>query len=356
MGLVLTILLAAAASAALLLLAVRALLRRKYDIRSPSGIQTAGYVSINGAEQYVCIRGQDRSNPVLLVLHGGPGRNMAYYSYGWQGALEREYTVVHWDQRGCGNTYYRNPGAEPPALELLLSDLDALIDCLRRAFGAKKLLLLGHSWGTFLGARYAARHPEKVSALISVSQMVDFKGSEKISSREAARRARAAGHERDAECIEARLAKVQGLRTFGSEEARALLALRRSTERYLPGQGGGRLLPFTIFSPYMTWADLRWLLEFQTSVRVNRPLFEALLEEDASLSRCCLRFEVPVILVSGAEDWTTPRVLARQYFEAIAAPRKQFLTVEHAGHLPFLDRPEAFSAALLDALRRLPPD
>ena len=49
MGLVLTILLAAAASAALLLLAVRALLRRKYDIRSPSGIQTAGYVSINVA-------------------------------------------------------------------------------------------------------------------------------------------------------------------------------------------------------------------------------------------------------------------------------------------------------------------
>ena len=103
----------------------------RYRITAPNGVQRAGYVPLGGIRQYVQVRSWDAAHPVLLVLHGGPGSPMSDWSYGWQAALERACTVVHWDQRGCGNTYYRNPGAEPPALELLLSDLDALIDCLR---------------------------------------------------------------------------------------------------------------------------------------------------------------------------------------------------------------------------------
>src|SRR5213075_3264337 len=44
-----------------------------YAIRSPKGIDEARYLAIGGIEQWVTIRGQDRANPVLLFLHGGPG-------------------------------------------------------------------------------------------------------------------------------------------------------------------------------------------------------------------------------------------------------------------------------------------
>ena len=170
---------------ALAVLAGRAVNGLRCRIRGKSGVQRTCYLPLGGAEQYVQIRGEDRSNPILLVLHGGLGNPMACWSFRWQRALERSYTVVHWDQRGCGNTYYRSREEARPTLELLLSDLDDLIGLLCREYGRQKVILLGHSWGTYLGARYAARHPEKVSALISVSQMVDFKGSEAASAREA---------------------------------------------------------------------------------------------------------------------------------------------------------------------------
>ena len=54
---------------------------KKYKIRSETGIQNSGYITIGGIEQYIQIRGQDRSNPVIIMLHGGPGSSMAYDSY-----------------------------------------------------------------------------------------------------------------------------------------------------------------------------------------------------------------------------------------------------------------------------------
>mgnify|MGYP002792374736 CR=1 FL=1 len=127
----------------------------QYKIRSKTGIQRSEYITIGKIKQYIQIRGQDSSNPVILMLHGGPGNPMAYYSYDWQAELEQDYTVIHWDQRGCGNTFYQNKTAAKPTLDLLLSDLDELVDHIRLEFQKEKVILMGHSWGTFPGAIYA---------------------------------------------------------------------------------------------------------------------------------------------------------------------------------------------------------
>jgi pimeloyl-ACP methyl ester carboxylesterase len=42
-------------------------------IHTPNGIQEGMYVPIGGIEQWIQIRGEDRNNPVLLFVHGGPG-------------------------------------------------------------------------------------------------------------------------------------------------------------------------------------------------------------------------------------------------------------------------------------------
>src|SRR5438105_5309341 len=59
------------------LLAAMAFLRgrnaRDYAITSPNAIDDARYVEIGGIQQWVTIRGEDRKNPVVLFLHGGPG-------------------------------------------------------------------------------------------------------------------------------------------------------------------------------------------------------------------------------------------------------------------------------------------
>src|SRR5262249_18411979 len=52
---------------------LRARSARDYSVTAPNGIDEAAYVNIGGIEQWITIRGEDRKNPVLLLLHGGPG-------------------------------------------------------------------------------------------------------------------------------------------------------------------------------------------------------------------------------------------------------------------------------------------
>ncbi|MFQ9916439.1 MAG: alpha/beta fold hydrolase [Flavonifractor plautii] len=104
------------------------------------------------------------------------------------------------------------PAAPPPTVERRLSDLDELVDALWARYGRDRLFLLGHSWGSLLGGLYALRRPEKLSAWLPVSQMVDFKRSEQVSAAEAIRRARGAGREEDAERLAQELEQVLALR------------------------------------------------------------------------------------------------------------------------------------------------
>lgn len=326
----------------------------RFRIGSEIGIQKTEYITLGGIGQYIQVRGWDRANPVLLVLHGGPGGSMADYSYGWQADLERSYTIVHWDQRGCGNTYFRDPGAEKPTLELLLSDLDELVDHLRAAFDREKIFLLGHSWGTFLGAVYAGRHPEKVSAYVSVSQMLDFKESEAASAHEAMDLARSAGRDRDAEEMGDMLAALLAARSFGKPGATALLKLRQRKEKYLPPQYPGGMGALRLFSPYMTWSDFKWMLSFETMIASNSALYQMLLSEEAiSIYDDRRQYEVPVVMVAGARDWTTPCCMAADYFRHIIAPYKELITMEDAGHLPFLDHPQEFTERLINTLKKV---
>lgn len=324
--------------------------RRKYKIRTPEGVQTAENFPLGGIGQYVRIRGWSRANPVLLVLHGGPGSTLGDAACRWQGALERHYTVVHWDQRGCGNTDFRAPGAEKPTLERLLSDLDQLVDHLRTAFGQERVLLMGHSWGTLLGALYAARHPEKTAAFLAVSPMLDFRVSERLSAQEAARRAREAGREGDARAIEEELTWLPSLRELDRENAGKLLRFRQRKEKYLPAQYGGQGLPARLLSPDFTAGDLRWMLRVDRLVANNRELYRALLSDG---SGCPLCYKIPVIVAAGELDWTTPYILAADWFHRLSAPAKEFLSLAETGHLPFQERPEYFAEELLAALRRI---
>ena len=249
----------------------------RYAIRTADGVQEAAYLPIGGIEQYIRVRGRSRANPVLLVLHGGPGSTLGATACRWQGALEAAFTVVHWDQRGSGNTYYRDPAAPPPTVERRLSDLDELVYALWARYGRDRLFLLGHSWGSLLGGLYALRRPEKLSAWLPVSQMVDFKRSEQVSAAEAIRRARGAGREEDAERLAQELEQVLALRRLDRAGAGALLRFRRRKERYLPPQYGGPSPLEGLAAPELTGNDLRWKLRFDRMLAANAALYEELL-------------------------------------------------------------------------------
>ena len=75
-------------------------------IRGTNGIVEERFVNIGGIDQWIGIRGEDRRNPVLLVIHGGPGSSYSMFTpliRSW----ESHFTVVQWDQRGAGKTFGR---------------------------------------------------------------------------------------------------------------------------------------------------------------------------------------------------------------------------------------------------------
>ena len=328
--------------------------RMKYKIRMKNGIQKSGYMRIGGIDQYYQIRGENIENPIILVIHGGPGNNMSDFSYCWQTDLEKEYTIVHWDQRGCGNTYYRDTQAERPSLELLLADLDEVVNYLRVDYYKEKLIIMGHSWGTFLGAIYAGKHPEKVSAYISVSQVLDFNQSERISAQEAVRLAKIAGKEQDIPKINNLLEQITTYQKIGKAEVKSLLEFRQLKEKYLPKQYGNKMILYRLFSPYMNLNEIRWMFSINKMLESNNKIYEMLMIDGRlSMYDYPLHYDIPVIMIIGNQDWTTPYSMALDYYQAISAPQKEFITIEGAGHLPFIDHSKEFSKVLEKALNKI---
>lgn len=108
-------------------------------------------VPLGGLPQFVLMRGRDTTNPVLLLLHGGPGDPQAPHSSYYNAALEEFFIVVNWDQRGAGRSYSDSIPEETMTIDQLISDTHELTVYLKARFSKRKIILVGHSWGVLSG-------------------------------------------------------------------------------------------------------------------------------------------------------------------------------------------------------------
>lgn len=131
------------------------------------------YVDINGTKQWISIYGQDKGNPVLLYLHGGPCSPTVALDWSIFRKLSADYTIVEWDQRSCGHNYPDYKETEPITAEIMISDGKAMTDFLCKYLQKEKITLYGHSWGSLLAANLALDYPDQYDALIVSSLVVD---------------------------------------------------------------------------------------------------------------------------------------------------------------------------------------
>jgi len=103
------------------------------------------------------------SGDPIVLLHGGPG--MGDYFGSLPEVLSPPYSVVSYNQRGCG------PSSCDGSFDVdkQVDDLDAI----RRHFAADRIHLFGHSWGGLLGQLYAKTHPERVASLVLCCSMAN---------------------------------------------------------------------------------------------------------------------------------------------------------------------------------------
>ena len=329
---------------------------RQININEDNGIEESLYLEIGGVKQYIQIRGENKNNPFILVLHGGPGSPISYYSYYCQTDLEDDFTIVQWDQRGCGRTYYANKEQSMKGVttELLLSDLDEIVTYLTNRFDQSKINILGHSWGTVIGSRYTQMHPEKVNAYISVGQVVDSIKGEYISVQQAIKLAKSTN-----ETAENDISVAYEDFINSNLDMKKFMNLRMLTSKYLPSgenMSGLEQLWMGATSPQMGIDDLKWylysIINFAEFCNVNQTLYKQLFEGDGfNIYDYPKEYEVPVYFISGESDWITPYSLVQDYYEVIEAPKKEMIYIKNAGHSPYLDKPTEFCEAVKSILQ-----
>ena len=317
---------------------------RDYAIATPNGIDEARYVEVGGLQQWITIRGEDRNNPVLLFLQGGPGDATNPWGYAGFRLWLKNITVVQWDQRGAGRTFGKNPGAPPQAITVarLTQDGLELADLLRKQLRKDKIILVGHSWGSILGVHMAKARPDLFYAFVGTGQVADPANSYTVAYRELLRKAETLKDER----------AIRELREAGPPpypDGRGY-GVHRKWSNFFEGADAFifSTVGFALAAPGYTLRDVNDWFDGQNVSG------ERLVPQTSALDARTLAgdFAVPVFVIQGAEDFTTPTSLARSFVDSIRAPAKAFVAIEGGGHFAVFMKPSAFLDQLV--LRVLP--
>ncbi len=317
---------------------------------APSGeiltgsIADATYLTLGGVRQWVLIRGEDVTNPILVILHGGPGFSDTTFMRRFNAALEKDFTVVYWDQRGTGRSFSRKIPKSSMTVERFIADLDELIDAVRARVGQRKIVLFGHSWGSVLGPLYATQHPDKVDAYVGSGQMSTWLAGEAKSYAFAVAEAERQGNEKVS-------AKLRAIGPPPYPESAMW------TERFAVNRLDGNLRVRTMLGLARTYlsAPEFSIRDFRKLFRGFRFSINAMWDEasKADLLRDAPVLHVPVFFFLGRHDHWVPPDASMQYFEALDAPMKRVVWFEESGHEPFVDEPEKFNALMSELVRPL---
>lgn len=318
---------------------------RDYAITTRNGIDEAKYVTIGGIKQWITIRGENRNNPVILFLHGGPGDVTSIWAYAGFRTWLKDFTVVQWDQRGAGRTF----GMSGPSIgstmtvERMVTDGIELAGLLRTTLKEPKIILVGHSWGSVLGVLMAKARPDLFYAYVGTGQVTtDPAANNAVTYRELLEEAEHRGDQ----------VAVGELRQIGppprpngpgGRVQHKWANLYEHADMFLNSAFGAALL-----APGYDIKDINDWFDGQSFS--GEHLYSQL---DAADSAVGGTFQVPVFVFQGAKDFTTSTSLARKWVNSISAPSKTFVPIEDAGHFAVFMRPDAFLHELRTLVRPL---
>lgn len=316
-------------------------------LRGPDAISEAGFVRIGGIDQWVSIRGEDRDNPVLVILHGGPGAAFQLIAYDAMRPWERDFTVVQWDQRGAGRTFGRNgaEGSGTMSIDRISADAVEVVQHALARTGQPKAIVLGVSWGSIVGVQVARRRPDLLHAYVGAGQVVDMVANEAVGYDGLVARLKGRGETKALEQLTAIGPPPYADMAELLDERKILMAHPPASERDLYRTA----VTAALSAPDVGLGDIGdWLQAGEFSVSRLYPEMMAYTDRAAPAP-----IRVPIVIIQGDEDIQTPTVLAREYFDRLQAPSKTWVTLPGGGHNAVFAMPVAFHQALLRHVRPL---
>lgn len=305
---------------------------------------------LGGVKQAVHVWGTKRENPVVLFLHGGPGVPNRHGMARAHMDLIDDFTIVAWDQRGTGGSYF---GCDPKSLTLdqLISDCAQLIDWLCETLGKKKIFLLGASWGTELGTFVCQRHPEKIAGYIGYGQVVNGIENETVSYAFALEEAKKAGNAEDIAELERIGPPVDGQYKPVFE---GLMTQRKIMKKY----GGHSTKKGGYFSgtviPILTSSELSLRDKYGTAKGYKvclSQMWPTIVHYD--FVNDCAPFQMPYYIFQGRLDRNTPASLVQEFYDSIEAPDKDLIWFENSAHGPMGEEPEKFKRLMREKFLKI---
>jgi len=305
----------------------------------PESIAVLESVELGGIEQSILIRGRNKENPVLLWLHGGPGAAQMPLAHELDNELEKEFVLVHWDQRGAGKSNQSGFDETTMTFEQFLDDAFELVQYLRQRFKRDKIYLLGHSWGTQLGIELVARHPEMFYAYIGVSQLVDNRKGVEIAY----------------DWLIEQITENEDKTSLNRLHEIGTPPYRHSDYREFADlillYGGNfdvsmkQLVLIALRAPEYNYHDyIRWI---RGANRGGKPMHREGQMQAVNVRETITLLEIPVYFFMGEKDYNTPLQLVQEYYTILDAPFKEIVTFENSAHTPFLGEPDKFTRELI---------
>lgn len=313
---------------------------KKLRITAPGGIEEAGFVRIGGLDQWVSVRGDDRRNPVILEILGGPGASNLIFiprTRGW----EKHFTIVRWDMRGAGKTFVNGgpEGQGEMSLERLYQDALEVADHIRRRLGVERLLLVANSFGTNLGLRLARDHPERFSAYVGTDQNINDGGRERTAYYALLDRLEKTGKKK----------QLAEARSWGEDKSRwtakqwseyAKLVVTSDPLTY------DTMKTVVIRSLWFTpLFNLRGLKKYLAAMTFSEQIAPQAVGIDERAEGTA--FRIPVFFFQGERDALTPPEPVRRFAAEVDAPAKDFATIEGCSHFASFRNPDRFLELLL---------
>ncbi len=299
------------------------------NIKGDNSISVLEQVKINGTKQQIMIRGRDQNNPVIIYVHGGPSVSEIPYAK-YENLLEKDFTVVNYDQRGSGKSYHFNEDYSNLTADVLVDDLLDLTDYISKRFDKEKVILIGHSYGTYLGTMAAYKAPEKYEAYIGTGQVSNMQESEIDNLNYTISEAKKAGNTEDVKYLEGITEKIH--------------AGESAAPRGYVGKYGGATRLINMSDGDILLSREYNLLDF---IRYNNGVAKTqaqLVKEvfDKPLPKIVTKLELPFYFVMGKYDAMTSSNAAKNYFDVIEGDQKEFISFEESAHYPQFEEKEKF--------------
>jgi pimeloyl-ACP methyl ester carboxylesterase len=318
-------------------------------IHTPNGIDEAMFVPIGGIQQWITIRGQNRDNPVVLFLHGGPAIASNLMDYSAFIPWTAEFTIVQWDQRGAGKTFGSGgTSITDMTIHRMAQDGLELAELLRTRLHKDRIILVGHSWGSILGIQMAKARPDLFYAYVGTGQVVNAQRNEIVTYERTLERARVLGNS----------IAIDALRRIGSPPYRSLKDIQTAGRWGQEFEGATTYtnaeLASALFAPGYSLHDIYGLggsLRVTFGSLVGNSLTGPMMSVD--LESLGPDFAVPVFVFEGPDDYITSPELAKEYIASINAPRKEFVMLEAGGHFAVVTHPAEFLTEMNSRVRPL---